>query len=392
MDAISSSTPRRSIRVGHSTQTVPRLAGESAALAALAVVDPKLLIVFASFGYDLPDLLSAVVDAAGDVPVIGCSSAAEIGPSGPSGASVVVAGFGGDFDVTVGHATGLAEQPRRTGEQVASALSMFPGRANRFVILLTDTLIGDQREMLRGVYGVVGATVPLVGGGAGDDMRMVTSRQFIGDKILQGAVVAASVGTDGPIGLAVRHGWTSQGDPMMVTGSRGSEVHSLNDRPALDVYLTRHAAPPGIEADPEAFAQFALTRPLAVERRTGSSIRHVVSADPTTRTLTCGGGVPKGAMLWLATGDIDSTIRSADDACRDAVRGIGDTPLLALLVFDCIGRAVMLDDTGRDTYRRVLNRWGSGGSLAGFSTYGEIGRIRGAIDFHNQTVVAMAVG
>src|SRR5439155_17859323 len=104
-------------------------------------------------------------------------------------------------------------------------------------------------------------------------------------RILQEAVVAAAIGSDSPIGLAMRHGWHSSGDAMVVTGSDGNQVHTLDDRPALDVYLDRHAAPPGIEADPKAFVEFALTRPLTVSRRGDTAVRHVLGGDPASRAL-----------------------------------------------------------------------------------------------------------
>src|SRR5207248_6403720 len=111
------------------------------------------------------------------------------------------------------------------------------------------------QEMSRGAYGVLGATVPLVGGGAGGDLRMVTSRQFHDGRVRHEAVVAATIGSDDPIGVGIRHGWRRRGDAMMVTGSTGNLVHTLDDRPALDVYLDRHDAPAGIETDPARFAE-----------------------------------------------------------------------------------------------------------------------------------------
>ena len=45
-------------------------------------------------------------------------------------------------------------------------------RPHRILLLLTDGLAGDQQEIVRGAYSVVGAGVPLVGGCAGDDQHM----------------------------------------------------------------------------------------------------------------------------------------------------------------------------------------------------------------------------
>jgi hypothetical protein len=245
--------------------------------------------------------------------------------------------------------------------------------------------------MIRGAYGVLGATVPLVGGGAGDNMRMVTSRQFHDGKILQNAVVAACIGSDSPIGLAIRHGWHRQGDAMTVTASGGNCLHQLDDRPALDIYLDRHHAPAGVETDPAGFAEFALTRPLAVARRGDVAVRHVLGADPDTRSLICAGSVPKGAAVWLAWGDVPSQLAATERACLDAIAELGEVPLLALLMFDCAGRRAVLGDDGVVAESAIMRRCAADAPVAGFYTYGEVARTRGVIGFHNQTVVAVAL-
>jgi hypothetical protein len=304
---------------------------------------------------------------------------------------VVVVGFGGDFAITTAYGTGLGDRPRGVGADVASGLLAVPATRYRVAIMLTDALAGDQQEMIRGAYGVLGATVPLVGGGAGDNMRMVTSRQFYGGKIMQDAVVAAYIGTDSPIGLSIRHGWHCRGDAMVVTGSAGNDVHTFDDQPALDIYLERFGAPAGIEKDAAAFAEFSLTRPLAVARRGDVAVRHVLGADPDARSLICAGGVPKGAAAWLAIGDVASTLAATNSVCADAIGELGDVPLLALLVFDCAGRRAVLGDDGVVAEREAMSGYARTAPLAGFYTYGEVGRVKGPNGFHNQTIVALAL-
>ena len=379
------------MRVGQSEDGDPYEAGRAATREALDLPEPRLLMVFASFEYDLARLLAGVAEVAGDVPVIGCSTSGEIGPRPEQANGVVVVGFGGAFHVTTAYATGLHDGARAVGETVAKALLPLPPTSHRVTVMLTDSLAGDQQEMIRGAYGVLGATVPLIGGGAGDNLGMVTSRQFHGQRILQDSVVAVSIGTEGPIGLSIRHGWHLRGDAMVVTGSTGNSVHTLDDRPALDVYLDRHAAPAGIEHDPAAFTAFALTRPMALARRGQVAIRHVLGADPGTRSLICAASLPKGAAAWLATGDAAATLAAADAACAEAVEELAGVPLLALLVFDCAGRRGVLGDDGCVEERRMMSARAGTSPLAGFYTYGEIARTRGVNGYHNQTIVALAL-
>jgi hypothetical protein len=381
----------RAVRVGHSWDDDAFEAGRAATAEALEITEPRLLMVFASFEYDLPQLLAGVTSVSGEVPVIGCSTSGEIGPWPELCNGVVVLCLAGAFQVTTGYAIGLHEDPRMVGDSVARALLPLPETRYRFTVMLTDSLAGDQQEMIRGVYGVLGATVPLIGGGAGDNLGMVTSRQFYGGQIMQDAVVAASIGTDSPVGFSLRHGWHRQGPAMVVTDSSGNSVHSLDDRPALDVYLERHAAPAGIEHDPTAFTNFALTRPLAVARRGDVAVRHVLGADPASRSVVCAGSVPKGAAAWFATGDADSTLASTGAVCADAIGRLGGVPLLALLVFDCAGRRAVLGDEGCVAERALIGEQAGDAPLAGFYTYGEIARTRGVQGFHNQTIVAVAL-
>src|SRR5687768_14430216 len=98
--SLRTTTPRtetqstRWMGVGQSVDPDARTAGRAAARAALTGDDPKLLIVFASDAYDLPELLRAIDETSGGAPLIGCSTAGEIARDGPAEASVVVTALG----------------------------------------------------------------------------------------------------------------------------------------------------------------------------------------------------------------------------------------------------------------------------------------------------------
>ena len=80
---------------GSSTNPDAHSAGVEVASAALSGDDAKLLVVFSSEAYDLPQLLAGINEVAGDVPVIGCTTAGEIAAAGPGSASVVAMAIGG---------------------------------------------------------------------------------------------------------------------------------------------------------------------------------------------------------------------------------------------------------------------------------------------------------
>jgi hypothetical protein len=378
---------------GSSTSTASGLAGREAAAAALdARDDARLLIVFASDAHDLPALLAGIRAVSGEVPLVGCTTAGEIAHNGPGDRSVVVMALGGDFSVATSAARVEPDGLRAAGSVVADSAALVGDRPHRALLLLSDGLAGDQEELVRGAYEVLGAGVPLVGGCAGDDLRMTKTAQFLDGEVLEGSVVAAALGSDAPLGIGVSHGWRRVGEPMMVTGSTGNRVLTLDDSPALDVYLTRLGAPPEAWTDPAAFTQFALTHPLGLSRRRGEEVRFVAEADFSDRSLGCVARVPRGGLTWFMEGDDASVMQATDDACTEALAPLEGRPPVGMLAFDCIARRGVLQELGLSREVARIAHHAGDAPVAGFYTYGEIARTSGTGGFHNQTLVVLALG
>ena len=382
----------RWLAVGQSAEPDSYEAGSHAARAALLRDDPGLLVVFTSDTYDLSELLRGINTESAGTPLIGCSTAGEIATAGPSDASVVVVALGGDgFSISTGCAVARADGLREASADASRCAADAADRPHRVLMLLTDGLGGDQMEVVRGAYSVVGAEVPLVGGCAGDGLKMKATHQLFGDQVLQGAVVAAALGSDAPMGIGVQHGWRKVGDPMLVTASTANRVQTLDDQPALDVYLQRLGAPPEAYQDAAAFTRFAMTHPLGLIRRRREEVRYVAEANFADRSLICIAQVPQAGLAWMMEGDDESVLEATDVACRDALASLDGRPPIGLLAFDCIARRGVLGDEGiRSEIDRITSHAGAA-PVAGFYTYGEIARTRGVTGFHNQTLVVLAV-
>jgi len=376
---------------GHSAAGDPGLAGAEAARGALAGEEAKLLVVFASESHDLGQLLAGVHEVAGDVPVIGCSTAGEIGTAGPSTGSVVAIALGGPgFSVAAGSASAQNDGLRGAAAEIAALGTLTSGSPHRVVILLSDGLAGDQQEVVRGAYGVLGAQVPLVGGCAGDDLKMRSTFQFFGDRVMQNSVVGAAIGSDSPIGIGVQHGWRAVGEPMVVTASSENRVLALDDQPALDAYMSRLEAPAAASKDEASFTHFAMTHPLGISRKAGDEVRFVSGADLAEGSLNCIAAIPQGSMVRIMEGDISSVLQATNTACEQALAGLGERPPVGLMAFDCIARKGVLGDPGSASEVGEISRYANGAPVAGFYTYGEFARTRGLNGFHNQTLVVVA--
>ena len=369
-------------------------AGARAADDALVHDDPKLLIVFCPRERDLRRLLGQVRERAGGVPLIGCTTAGQIATAGPSDVGVVVTALGGKgFAVRTNVAAKASGNLREAGARVARCLPDRADLPHKVLLLLSDGLSGDQQEIVRGAHGVLGAAVPLVGGCAGDDLKMSRTFQFYDDRVLTDSVVAAGIASNAPLGIGVCHGWRRAGEPMLVTSSRSNRVYTLDDQPALDAYLKHLGVSEPARPDQEGLAQLALTHPFGMSHPNGEDqVRFIGGGDFVERSLICIAEVPQGALVWIMQGDARSVLEATAAACGDSLAALGGRHPLGMIAFDCIARRAVLGEEGIRSEIGRLAAMASGAPVAGFYTYGEIARTRGVRGFHNQTLVLLSVG
>jgi len=397
LDVRTGAGARRTTRwagVGRSIDTHPWAAGMGAADQALDGRSAELIVVFSCDRTASEELLAGVAEAAGAAHVIGCSVPSDIGPDGPGENGVLVLAIGGSGFRVRTAAASSESGPRAAGEFVARRmLGGRPVGESELAMLLTASQAGDQNEIVRGAYGVLGGAVPLVGGCTGKTTAEAPSCQFHGTELFVDAVVGASLVSDGPVRIGVRHGLTRMGERMVVTRSVGGRVLGLDGKPALDTYLELLDAPAQAASDPEVFTEFALAHPLGLSRSSGpDQARCISAAGFDDRSLLCVAEVPQGSLAWFLHESVDTTIAAAEEACAEAVRGLGGAEPCAILVFDCIGRRKLLGEGGAREEVKALNAAAGGAPLAGFYTHGEIARTRGVRGFHNKTVVVLALG
>jgi hypothetical protein len=384
---------RRWMGVGRSAERASRTAAVAATREAVTGPEPQLLMVFAGIDHDPAEVLAGLRTVAPGTPVVGCTTHGEIGPGGPTDGTVTVAALGGPgLSVRTTVAEHVSGRQREAGAEIAGCVEALDGRPYRVLMLLTDGQIRDQEAILRGAYGVLGAEVPLFGGASADGWRMTGGHLFGDGRALSDAVVAVAIGSEAPLSVAVGHGWDKVGEPMIVTSAGDGRVYTLDDRPALDVYLDTLGAPPEAYTDEEAFREFALPRPLGVQRRSGVEARNLsTEVDLEGRSIGGGSAIDHGGLTWAMTGDEESILTATDGACRTAIDGLNGRAPVGMLTFSCAALRAVLGDEGIRREGARLEKWARGVPFAGFYTYGEIARTRGIDGFHNQTLAILAI-
>jgi hypothetical protein len=410
VDDLSSDPADRWIRVGRSTAPDPATAGAEAAAAALGS-DPtaQLLLVFCSSSYDTAALLDGVCSVTPNrVPIVGGTTFGELAspepgatPSEPDSThlgfqpGVVVTALGGaGFTANSLVVEGASVGRRESGAAAAAAMAGIEA-PHQVLIMLADGLTREQHELVRGAYSVLGLDVPIVGGCSADNLDYALTYQFHGTGAqvhrYVDSLVAVGLGSTGPIGIGIAHGWSKQGQPMVVTSSSDGEVFRLDDEPALDVYLRRIGADPSILDDPGKFREMAFQHPLGMSRRSGEDIRvvHAVNAD--TGSLLCLADVPQGGMVWTMSTTTESLIQAASDSCEMSIQGLAGVAPRGLVVFDCGARKLKLGEENLPAEQDAITRAAAGAPFSGFYTFGEFGRTHGSRGMHHLTIVTLAL-
>ena len=196
--------PQSWVRVGSSTLDDAVRALEEA-LAQLGLEHtPRLLIVLAAPRYPLEALADGLQQQLPGCDVIGCSTSGEIANAGALTQALVLWALGGtEVRVSTGWGESQEQGLRQAATEAASCLERLERRQHTVMLLLSDGLGGDQMEVVRGAYDAAGIDVPLVGGCAGDYLAMRQTRQLHGQRVMSGAVVAAALSSDRPLGVGV---------------------------------------------------------------------------------------------------------------------------------------------------------------------------------------------
>ncbi|MCK5332388.1 FIST C-terminal domain-containing protein [Candidatus Parcubacteria bacterium] len=387
-------------KVGSSSNLDPSQAGKDACLQAIeGLKNPKLLIVFSSSGYDQQEMLSAIREVSGDIPLIGCSSSGEIIGSGPLSKSVAIMAIESDsMNCVVAEGESIKPNPKEAGIKMANKLvEQTEGASIDSVIMLIDVLTGNGADAVRGVNSVLGKDTLIVGGAAGDDFSFKETFVYLNDKVLPSSIVGAGFYGDNIMTVGVRHGWVPIGNPMKVTKSQGAIIEEIDGKPALSIYEDYFGEEEAKSLKNEALAKMALTYPLGMTTADNDELllRAPISADD-NGAITCAAEVPEGSEVRLMIGSKDEAIAAAKEAAKNALENLNGKKPAGVIVFNCIARQKLFSRHAKDEIDAIKEVLGKDIPVIGFYTYGEIAPINGKNDiicrFHNETAVITVIG
>lgn len=402
---------------GMSSAPTASEAAREAAARALAAFDadavdggaaPKLAIVFGSVSYpDAASIPAAVREVVGDVALVGGSSGASvIGPGGIArrGVSLVLIG-GDDMEIAtrvakLGGPDLVAIVP--AAQEIAHAADEAAKRGfeHHACLVFAPGIFVDGEALVAAVRKGAGARAQLAGGLTGDDMTMDRPRVFVGDELRDDSVLLAGIYTRKHVGIAARHGWRAVGPVRTVTRADGPQLHELDHRPALEVWLEdarrAGACPPDSDAKELALYlanryELGLLDPQSKGRKQDGEL--VVRAPweiGTDGSVTLSGSIGEGRRVQVVHASRNDLLRASTEAAADAVMRAGGH-VAGALVLACSGRLAVLGSDLQEEAAGICNRIGA--PIGGACVFGEIAKNERAVDaFFNTTVVVVAFG
>lgn len=381
----SSQLPKGELRVRRACTRAQHPARAAEEIAA-TVCQPAmgLVILFVSSTYDLDELSLHLQQRLGSVPMIGCTTAGEIGPAGYSEGGLAAVSLGhSDLVFEIGLLERLSDADPRAGQAFADDLrqrllarvpGLVPERA--FGFMLIDGLCAREEAVARAFHDGLGG-IPVLGGSAGDDLRFRQTHVLCNGRFVSDAAVLLVAATHHPFVVFKTQHFVCGGDRMVVTKAVRQHriVQEINGCPAAEEY----ARAVGVKADTMDPMIFA-AHPVVVRIGDSDFVRSIQKVNP-DGSLTFFCAIDEGIVFRVATG-----INLLDNL-RETLAGLQERigPPRLILGCDCILRHLESKQRGiRDDVGRVLAEC----NVVGFSTYGE--QFRG---MHiNQTFTGIAFG
>ena len=352
--------------------------------AGVAQSDMALVLFFCSSRYDLDALAGEMKACFGDVTVVGCTTAGEIGPAGYLDNSISGVSFSAQhFSAVAGIQKNLQDFDIDAGRRFAYALresletrTLEAASSSGFALLLVDGLSVKEELVARAFQDGIGE-FPLVGGSAGDGLDFGQTRVYCDGTFHDDSALLVLARTSFPVHPFKTQHFSCLAERLVVTEADAARriVKEINGLPAAAEYA-RLAGVTVESLSPHAFA----ASPVVVVIDGTDYVRSIQSANP-DGSLTFYCAIEEGLVFRVAC--CTDLLANLEQAVVQIHNTVG-TPQL-VLGFDCILRNLEMCQGGlKDVIGGVFMRE----QFVGFSTYGE--QLWGV--HVNQTLTGLAIG
>jgi hypothetical protein len=349
---------------------------------------PTLALVFASVKQDREAICEVLHEKGIDI--LGATSSGEFSDSQQSEGEAVVMlwDLARENYALVYEAIGDRSLEEAAARLAVAARSVFdkPALILCSTLLTADGRMLDGESLIRHLEKTLGPDINMFGGMAGDDITFTGTYVFTHGWSTDYGMIALVLNEAriGMQGMAIS-GWKPVGISRTVTHSEGNLIFTIDDQPALDIYM-RYLGQDKASAEDQVkfFDTVGVHYPFQIAREGREpKMCNPIGYDKEKEALMCESEVPQGATFRFSTPpefDIVETVLEKAGKLKDQTHEGAD----ALLIFSCAGRLSALGPMAQQENEGLQALWNV--PMAGFYTYGEFGRgLDGKHDFHSTT-------
>jgi hypothetical protein len=391
--------------VGMSQHHNPNVAGHEAAQQALkeaGVSKPDFVFMFGSIGYDQRSLVRAVRESTGGAPLSGCSAEGTINGDeiDESGFSVVVTAISSnELHWTNGLATGLEDDPRAVGKQVAQELLPHLSSDTIGLFVFPDGFTENFDHFIAGLEENLPSErfLPMWGGGAANNFNQEEpTYQYCDDEVIFGGVSYALLSGEAQTAWANSHSLIPIGGERIVTRSQGNIIYEIDGKPAAEVlkeYLPEHALVADRDWLRYAISLALLFRAPSYMKDEDYVVRGVPQLSLTDGSITVQTEVEEGTSVWFSSRDKERITTGFDRMAQQIEEQLGGEQPKLVFQFECVtrGHVMFREQEKLQLLKRFRQSVGQDVPWVGFYTVGEIGPVEEHNDIHRFASVVLAL-
>ena len=323
-----------------------------------------LIILFVSAAGDLRALTTQAEQNLPGTPIIGCTTAGEIGPTGYLDGHVVALGLPASHFIArtelIGNLTEL--DANNAAERVARARvdleTQEPKWRSSVAFMLVDGLSLCEDQLVAALRPGLGST-QLFGGSAGDGLNFAATSVFAGTEIAQDAAVIALIRSRCPIEVFKSDHFEPTETKMVVTDADPERriVREINAAPAAREYARM------VGKDPDQLSPFIFAaHPVVVKVGGQHHVRAIQKVEP-NGDLTFFSAIDEGLVLTVA-----KPVNMVDHLDQTLSRFTNGHAPEMFIGCDCILRRLEAEQYQANRHvSDVLSKH----NVIGFNTYGE---------------------
>lgn len=363
--------------------------------------DCDLIIFHCTMGHNFSALLMQAKQMAPSARIVGCTCAGIIGKEGPNDtmkalAIMAIRGNEGDFSVAWNNNLNGVNS-FDVASQLADGLKSKHQDINMVMIIASGIDIAADKT-IEGIESVLGP-VPIFGGTSSDNMKAISSFQFIDQEILERGIILIGF-SDASLSIHTRahHGNIPIGRPFTVTKSEGNRVLEIDEKPAWPYITTKlgltESAHPGQMIVIGGLGQM-IPQDEQEDYDNPHILRAILSKDENNLSFYLPVDCPKGTNLWLTRRDEDLILGGLDKMIHKLQIDIEGRQLVAIFHTDCAarGKEMFNQSVKEEMVRKMQSSLCRGQEIPwlGMYGFGEFASLIGRNRFHNYTTSIYAL-